>query len=71
MIGPTEQSSVKVANELLVTHQKCRIPLGSKGNTFLKRRMKDQDPVENNARVINILTLSKLLVLNELGSLKG
>ena len=53
-----EQSSVKVANELSITLDKHCGSLSSKDSASWNRRMKDQVPVENNARAINIPTLS-------------
>lgn len=58
VVVPIEQSSVKVANELSITLHKHGGSLGSKDSASQKRRMKDQDIVENNARAITVPTLS-------------
>lgn len=39
--------------------------LGSKDNSLLKRWIENEDPIENNAQVVNVPTLSESSVLEE------
>lgn len=66
IIVPVAQSSVKIANELSIAHQKYGRPLSSKDNVSQKRIMKFQDPIKNKAQAINVLVLSKSPVLDKL-----
>lgn len=40
--------------------------LGSKDNSLLKRWIENEDPIENNAQVVNVPTLSESSVIEEL-----
>lgn len=40
--------------------------LGSKDNSLLKRWIENEDPIENNAQVVNMPTLSESSVIEEL-----
>ena len=66
VVVPVEQSSVKVANESSIARQKRGRPLGSKDTIPRKRKMRDSDLVENNARAMTIPTSSQSLVPEEL-----
>lgn len=39
--------------------------LGSKDNSLLKRWIENEDPIENNAQVVNVPTLSKSSVIEK------
>lgn len=56
MIGLIKQSSVKVADELSIAREKSGKSLGSTNNILHKRKLKNQNLVENNARALNVLT---------------
>ena len=66
MVVPAEQSSIKAANESSIARQKRGRPLGSKDTIPRKRKLRDLDLVENNARVMTIPTSSQSLVPEEL-----
>ena len=61
-----EQSNRMAANESSVARQKRGRPIGSKDTIPRKRKTKDKNPIENDARVMKNATFSKISTQEEL-----